>query len=89
MVDWSKTTDKDIRKIVKILDRIWKMGQDYASKLTIMMDLQAAHAACPIDLQKLLEADDMNFLHDITGIARHIDRRSGELKDCFVPRYAL
>lgn len=44
---------------------------------------------CPMDLQRLLEADDANFLHDIQGIQRHIDMSTGELRDCFLPRYAV
>jgi hypothetical protein len=44
---------------------------------------------CPIDLQRLLEADDANFLHDILGIQRHIDMSTGELRDCFLPRFAV
>ena len=44
---------------------------------------------CPLDLQRLLEADDFNFLHDILGIQRHIDTSTGELRDFFVPRFAV
>jgi hypothetical protein len=42
----------------------------------------------PLDLDKLLTADDFNFSHDVFGIARHINRRTGEIEDFFVPRCA-
>lgn len=51
------------------------------------MDITACHLnGNPLDLEKLLKADPFNFAHDITGIARHIDRETGQLKDCFLPR---
>jgi hypothetical protein len=53
------------------------------------MDICATHLnGCPLKLEELLAADDMNFAHDVFGIRRHIDRTTGELQDCFVPRYA-
>jgi hypothetical protein len=53
------------------------------------MDLEATHAnGCPLDFAKLLACDDFDFLHDIGGIAMHLDRSTGVLKDCFLPRLA-
>jgi hypothetical protein len=51
--------------------------------------LAATHVGgCPLKLSELYDADDSNFLHDIGGIMRHMDRRTGKLGDCFVPRFA-
>jgi hypothetical protein len=59
------------------------------SRKRLQLDLTATHLnGCPLDLHKLLQFDDFNFTHDITGIARHLDRTTGELRDCFVPRCA-
>ena len=59
------------------------------SKIDIMMDIDACHNnGCPLKFQELLEADDFNFSHDVIGIRNHIDRRTGQLGDCFVPRYS-
>jgi hypothetical protein len=59
------------------------------SKLDLVMDLTACHAnGCPLKLRELLEADDFNFAHDIRGIQSHLNRRTGELTDCFCPRFA-
>jgi hypothetical protein len=53
------------------------------------MDLNACHCnGCPLNLRGLLEADESDLLHDLAGIRRHLDRRSGKLGDCFSPRYA-
>jgi hypothetical protein len=56
--------------------------------MTWHMDLCATHNSCPLDLAGLLATDDYNFAHDVFGIRRHIDRETGDLTDCFVPRYA-
>lgn len=56
--------------------------------LDIRMDIEAVHARTPLRLQELAEADDFNFAHDIGGIARHLDRRTGLLTGHFEPRFA-
>lgn len=58
-------------------------------RMTCIMDLSACHAnGCPLDLEKLENAQDFDFVHDVAGIARHMDRTTGQLTDCFVPRFA-
>lgn len=59
-----------------------------ADKLTIEMDLEAAHKSVGIDFDKLENFDDFNFMHDIVGIDKNINRNSGELGNCFLPRSA-
>lgn len=57
--------------------------------LTCRMDLMAVHCnGCPLDLQKLLEADDFDFVHDLHGIFKHINRSTAQLERCFLPRCA-
>lgn len=57
--------------------------------LAARMDLTACHMnACYLDLKKLLAADDFNLLHDVCGISRHINRKSGKLEHNFLPRCA-
>lgn len=54
------------------------------------MDFTATHAnGCPLDLKRLLAADDFNFAHDAFGIARHLNRETGQLENHFLPRFAL
>lgn len=35
-----------------------------------------------------LDASPCNFSHDYGGILRHVDPETGELVDCFIPRFA-
>jgi hypothetical protein len=57
--------------------------------LEIQMDLCAVHAnGCPMDFVRLEQADDFNLLHDVSGIARHLDRSTGKLTGMFRPRFA-
>lgn len=58
-------------------------------KLGAEMDFTAVHAnGCPLRLAELLAADDFNFVHDVFGIHRHIDRDTGDLKNFFSPRFS-
>lgn len=55
--------------------------------LSLEMDLAAVHLNdTPLNLHKLLSADAFNLVHDVFGIQRHIDRRTGKLTDHFFPR---
>lgn len=55
--------------------------------LMMVMDITCCHLnSNPLDLVGLLEAENGDFGHDVFGIQRHIDRETGELLDCFVPR---
>ncbi|MBK1793395.1 hypothetical protein JHL21_02645 [Devosia sp. WQ 349] len=61
-------------------------------RINLMMDLTAADGVNgnrPIDWDRLIAADDFNFLHDIGGISRHVDRTTGHLGGCFLPRHTL
>lgn len=79
---------KDEQTITKIVKRARSLNKK-VDGLSLRMDLTAAHAnGCPMDFDRLLEADDFNFLHDIYGISRHINRETGELMNCFLPRFA-
>jgi len=57
--------------------------------LGLTMDLLACHNQCPLDLARLAGAPIGDFVHDVFGIRHHLDRRTGELRDCFLPRFAL
>lgn len=57
-------------------------------ELDIRMDIAATHYHCPLQLEALFNADRTNFLHDIGGIERHLDRETGQLMNCFRPRFA-
>lgn len=62
-------------------------GHDRAL-LEIEMDLLATHAnGCHLDFERMESADDFNLMHDVGGIYRHIDRETGRLTGCFLPRF--
>ena len=80
-----------IHKIAnRALELAEKAGVAGYEKQTLMMDLEACHCnGCPLELEKLLAARDGDFGHDVFGIARKMNRETGELTDCFLPRYAV
>ena len=88
MINWKQLTKEENATINKIVSRSQKLMR-VTDRMSLDMDISAAHLSCPIKLDKLLEADDFNFCHDVAGIVNHIDRTTGELKDCFVPRFAV
>lgn len=92
MIDWKTVSKPDTRVIQNIVKRALPNLLQHGVAVTsydLEMDVTAAHITCPLDLQKLLDADDLNFFHDICGIRAHLDRTTGELTDCFLPRFAL
>jgi hypothetical protein len=85
-----KTSRPEAELIIAIAKRAVAMANSYDIEYAMLeadMDISACHCnGNPLDLHKLLEADDFNFAHDVFGIRRHIDRTTGQLQDCFVPR---
>lgn len=89
-----EVSTEDAERIAKIVARAASYlnieSQLYSSRLDLSMDITACHAnGCLLELESLLDADKFNFLHDVTGISRHIDRRTGKLRNFFLPRYAV
>lgn len=73
--------------ISKIADRAVEMFN--CDKFTIVMDIEnCIEGGCDIDLNGLLNADDFNFAHDISGINWNINHDTKKLMNCFVPRFA-
>lgn len=86
MINW-KISEDDRILIQAIAERAYVgLGLDHTRT---MMDLTASHAnGNPLKLEGLLNANIGDFGHDVGGIARFINRSTGELTDCFVPRYS-
>lgn len=91
ILKWHTSTE-DFDLIVQIAKRAVKIAREFGVRYPqqmAVMDLNAVHAnAYALRLQELLAADDGNFAHDVFGIRRHLDRTTGKLRDCFVPRFA-
>lgn len=74
--------------IIKIVERAKERNLLASDKLSLTMDLDCVSEKYNLVLQALLKADDFNFAHDIVGIQNHLNRRTRELEDCFLPRFA-
>jgi len=91
-INWNMSKHK-FELILKIAVRARELTKDteiHARKDTLEMDVAACHLnGCPLRLQELLDADNGNFAHDVFGIQKYIDRKTGKLMDCFDPRYSV
>lgn len=87
-----EATPEDSQLIEDIATRALRslIGDKYGdNRGEIEMDITATHLnGCPLKLQELLDASMFDFTHDILGIRRHLNRRTGKLENCFLPRYA-
>lgn len=91
MIEWEKLTKEDLTIIRKITKRAVEIAKKQGYEInyqTMEMDISACHISNPLKLQELLSADDGNFGHDVFGIRKYINRETGELTDCFLPRYS-
>ena len=90
-MNW-KTTKQDFEWIVKIADRARGIAERHGGDWPyrdVLMDLTAVHAnGCALRLEEFYNAPPFDFTHDIAGIAKHINRETGKLEGCFVPRFA-
>jgi hypothetical protein len=89
--DPQATSADDLSIVLSIVTRAGEIAdrqQVDIDRLGLIMDVCATHYRHPLDLRGLLEATPFDFTHDITGIVRHLDRKTGELTDGFMPRYA-
>lgn len=81
-----QTTRADALLIHEIAVRSKKLGNT-RDLIQIDMDVTACHAnGCPLDLEKLLNFPNFDFMHDIVGIRDHLNRQTGKLERCFLPR---
>jgi hypothetical protein len=88
-------TRDEMRLIVAIAERFESVCRLYdvrrvMQRQELLMDIEACHSnGCPLQLEALLNASEADFVHDVGGITAHLDRQTGTLTDCFVPRYAV
>ena len=92
MLNWN-TSKEDHDIIVAIATRYQELLKTAdikpPKKLDLIMDIEATHNnGCPLQLATLLKADNFNLVHDVNGIQTNINRKTGKLENCFLPRYA-
>lgn len=91
MMDFNLTKDEQVL-MSKIIERFTRILSIEFPKHQIdvpstSMDLIACHKyGEALDLEKLLGSDRFTFLHDVCGISKYINRKTGQLTECFVPR---
>lgn len=85
----SEADRKTIRAIARRARDLYLEQRVDRPALDIDMDIVATHCnGNPLRLADLLAADDFNLLHDVSKIARHLDRDTGKLTDHFRPRFS-
>ena len=91
-MDFGKNLDRVMQASARFEKIMGELGfSPTKSRAALMMDLQVADGVNgnpPLDWDRLLAADDLNFLHDVGGIRRHVNRQTGKLEDHFTPRFA-
>lgn len=84
--------DAALDLIGKIADRavnVYAQHDVRVDRINVLLDISACHfSAQKLRLEDLLAADEFNFIHDITGINRHLDRETMALTDGFSPRFS-
>lgn len=86
-INWN-IPKRDALLIAEIVKRASQMDL-CSDALGLNMDLTACHAnGTPLNLDCLLRFPDFEFAHDIDGIRRHINRETGQIEGCFLPRCA-
>lgn len=85
-------TPEEMAIIKQIAERAVKMAKDLDieyDQTSAVMDIEACHCnGNPLDLQRLLDAADGDFGHDVFGIRRFMDRDEGKLSGVFSPRHS-
>lgn len=90
MLKWTGTKE-EMELLVAIARRFTGANRSYfgLSFSEVLMDLEATHCnGCTLQLEELLQSEDSDFFHDVSGIVKHLNRRTGQLEGCFLPRYA-
>lgn len=78
-----------IHQIAKRAVAVYAKHNVRVEHVDTLLDVMAVHQKIqPLRLDDLLNADDLNFIHDITGINRHLDRDNYRLLDGFSPRFS-
>jgi len=85
-----KISEQEFSLIERIAERAVKLA-DYLNvpwtKVECILDVVNVHLINPLDLQRLLEARDVHFNHDLFGIRDNFNRETLKLIDGFSPRH--
>jgi len=84
---WDMTSEQDKKLIEEIAERVFEIDPAWMI-INAMLDLAVTHRSYPLALAAMIEADVPNLMHDIYGINVNLDHETGELQNCFLPRFA-
>lgn len=91
ILNW-KTTTEDSSLIKEIAEMAVGLAAEHGVEYKFMdaiMDITAVHLNdTALDLERMRGARKEDLAHDIFGIRRHINRETGKLEDCFLPRFS-
>ena len=73
---------------VEIAKRAENLGIYSGNRFPLLMDIEYADKAFNLHLEDWLNADDINFTHDLIGIVSNINRRNPTDFNFFLPRFA-
>lgn len=88
---FAKFTDAEEAAVARIIARavaLYAAAGDPVEPIHVRMNLSCVHATTPLRLADMADAPDFDFGHDIFGIERHLDKDTGRLGGCFLPRFA-
>ena len=88
ITDIKPFTKAEITVVAKIIERADTMGLLSNDRLSLLMDLQVVNNQYPLRLYDMLAASDFDFVHDILGIQKNINRNKLCVDNCFIPRFA-
>lgn len=85
---WTQKPQEETDLITQIAVRATEELKDRDSTPLViwMMVIESWHQVCPLNLSKLLGAGLFDFLHDVCGMAQHIDPDTFEPVRKFLPR---
>lgn len=84
---FGELSKSEFKTVDVIVQRALAMNEQIG-ELDLIMTLSAVHAHTPLRLDELSTTDDGNFIHDVFGMLRFIDRKTGRLTCHFSPRFA-
>lgn len=84
--EW-RCVDLIARRINALARASWGDSARPRSRTDIAQDLAAVHRYMPLDFAALSRASDDELIHDIGGIAYHLDQYTGQLRGDFRPIY--
>lgn len=73
--------------IMKIAERALNNG--FSNMADLVSTISKVNKINPLRLDDLLASDNFSFMHDVCGIVNNYNWMTGELENCFLPRFSV